>query len=229
MRKYDIIFWDVDDTLLDFKRSADYALRKACEQYGICLSDAMILRYMQINQSYWKRLELGEADKLTVLRNRFFDFFEEYHIKGIEVEEFRAVYQKQLGCVYYYLEESDRLLQELKQRGIRQYIVTNGVAETQRNKLRLSGIDKLTDGLFISEELGFVKPELGFFEACFEKIPDFDKERSILAGDSLSSDIKGANRAGIASCWYCPHRMENHSESKPDYTIQSLWDIKAVL
>lgn len=239
MRKYDVIFWDIDDTLLDFGKSEEYALKKNFETFGLELTDAMVRRYSAINLSYWKRLERGEVDKLTVLRNRFLDLFAEYAIEGIEVDTFRAVYQKLLGCVFYYREESDRLLSELKQAGLKQYIVTNGVAATQRSKLKLSGLDALTDGVFISEEMGAVKPAPAFFEACFERIGPFDKERAILVGDSLSSDMKGAANAGLASCWYRPQGgvdldgmntdgMDTDG-MRVDYTIQSLWDIKYIL
>lgn len=229
MRKYETIFWDVDDTLLDFGKSEDYALKQSFEKFGVKYTQDMLQRYSQINQSYWKRLELGEVDKLTVLCGRFADLFTEYDIPDIEVDAFRSTYQQLLGSVYFYLEESDQLLLTLKQAGFRQYIVTNGVASTQRNKLMLSGLDKLVDGLFISEELGAVKPDKAFFDGCFRRIEEFDKKKAILIGDSLSSDMKGAVGAGLSACWYCRKQTDSKTELPIDYTIHSLWEIKRIL
>lgn len=229
MNTYEIILWDVDDTLLDFGRSEESALSRCFDKYGLTLTQEMKHRYAQINLSYWKRLELGEVDKATVLHSRFSDLFEEYGIAGIDVEAFRNDYQFWLGSVYYYLEDSKRLLQELKQEGYRQYVVTNGVAWTQRNKLQLAGMDLFVEELFISEELGAPKPDLTFFEACFARIPDFDKGKTILIGDSLTSDMKGAVNAGISSCWYNPKKKENTSGLIPDYEIDSIWKIKEII
>ncbi|MGN0376214.1 MAG: hypothetical protein ACI4ED_01130 [Suilimivivens sp.] len=59
MQKYEIILWDVDQTLLNFTRSEDYALRQTFEQFGRNIDTATVRIYSAINESYWKRLEKG--------------------------------------------------------------------------------------------------------------------------------------------------------------------------
>ena len=107
--------------------------------------------------------------------------------------------------------------------------VTNGVSSTQRKKLRLSGLDQLFDDIFVSEEMGVPKPQLSYFEKCFEQIEDFQKEKTLIVGDSLSSDMQGGNNAGIACCWYNPYKSENDTGLKIDYEIQNLWEVEEII
>ncbi len=232
MKKYEIILWDVDQTLLDFTKSEDYALRAAFKKFGRTIDTKTVNLYAGINDSYWKRLERGEISKEEVLRGRFETLFERLQIDGISAEEFAPVYQKALGSVYYYRDDSYLLCCELR-RNFRQYVVTNGVTWTQQNKLKLAGFDKVMDGIFISEMLGSPKPSLEFFEECFKQIPDFQKEKTIIIGDSLTSDMLGGNRAQIACCWYNPEgkklQEETQIELVVDYEIRNLWEIKDIL
>lgn len=71
MSRYDIILWDADATLLDFKKSQEYALTFCFKQFNHTVTPEIVTRYDAINDSFWKRLELGEIDKKTVLAGRF--------------------------------------------------------------------------------------------------------------------------------------------------------------
>ena len=93
----------------------------------------------------------------------------------------------------------------------------------QRGRLKSSGIEKYLQGVFISEEIGYNKPSIEYFEKCFSKIPDFKKKNTAIIGDSLSSDIQGGINAGIKTIWF--HRGQDLTEDpqpKPDYEINSL-------
>lgn len=85
------------------------------------------------------------------------------------------------------------------------------------------------DDCFISEEVGIEKPNKAFFDYVFSKIPDLDRERTIIIGDSLTSDIKGGIQAGIKTCYFNPDRKALPEEYKPDYEIDHLWDILRIL
>lgn len=229
MKKITTVLWDVDGTLLDFLYSQRIAITKCFQSIGREITDEMIQRYSRINDSYWKRLELGEITKDRLLPGRFITLFEEYGIEGVNIEAFLREYQEQLGKVFCYLDSSLELCRELKEEGIRQYVVTNGVASTQKNKLELSGLTELMEDLFISEEIGAPKPHKVFFDYCLSHIDERDKEKILLVGDSLSSDIKGGIQAGIPVCWYRPEGTENNTEYQPDYEINYLHQLKDIL
>ena len=85
------------------------------------------------------------------------------------------------------------------------------------------------EDMFISEEMGAEKPTIQYFDAVFSKIPDFDKDTSIIIGDSLSSDIKGGINAGIDTCWYNPNRKIAPGGMNITYTISDLSEIENIL
>lgn len=227
-RMFHTILWDVDQTLLDFEKSQDYALRLCFQNLHLEISDEIVRLYSSINDSYWKRLERGEVTKKELLTGRFDALFEQLHIKTVTSADIAPMYQKALGSVYYYRDDSLTLCRRLKGR-VRQYVVTNGVSSTQRNKLRLSGFDQVMDGIFISEEMNYEKPDVRFFEGCFKQIPDFRKEDTLIVGDSLTSDMQGGNQAGIACCWYNPDGKRETRGLKIDYEIQNLWEVEEIL
>lgn len=229
-KPYRFLFWDVDQTLLDFKKSESYALRETFGRFGREVDDGAVSLYSGINEGLWKRFERGEIGKEELKLERFRLLFQEIGITEIGLQDFQDVYQALLGSVCYYLDDSYTLCMELKE-NYRQYVVSNGVSVTQRRKMELSGFGELMDGVFISEEIGAPKPQRAFYEFCFSRIPAFAPEAALAVGDSLSSDILGARAAGIDACWYNPSGLpfSGNPEDAPDYTIQNLREIKKIL
>jgi len=228
MNKFDIILWDLDNTLLDFTESERYSITECFSRAGLSIDDSIIETYSAINLDYWKRLEKGEVTKEALLYGRFFSLFEKLNLTEVDIPLFQKTYQHLLGSVYFYKDDSYRLCEKLKDQ-YRQYIVTNGVKSTQENKLSISGFDKLMDGVFISEEIGYPKPDIRFFEKCFETIKPEDRSRVIIIGDSLSSDMKGGNQVDIATCWYNPEETGKESDIRVDFEIKHLWQIEDIL
>ena len=229
MRKYTTVFWDLDQTLLDFDRSMEYALQAVFAQYGLKINEEMTARYSVINRSYWLRLESGELSKEQVTVGRFRTFFEELGITHVSPEELNVDYQRELGSVFFFMEGAKELVALLKERGYRQYVVTNGVNATQANKMRLSGLYRIMDGVFVSELMGYPKPRKEFFDGCFAALSDVDRNKCILVGDSLTSDMRGAENAGIASCWFNPEKQEKDVDVRTDYEIRRLEELISIL
>lgn len=222
--RYDIILWDMDETLLNFKYSEKQSLTHAFETFHLPISEELIQRYSAINDSFWKKLERGEVTKAFLLKQRFVVLFEEYNITGVTVEEFGKVYRNGLSTFLKCEEGAVETLQLLHGK-VRQFLVTNGVGETQVKKAADSGVGKYMEELFISENLGADKPSRQFFDACFAKIGQVDKSRVLIIGDSLSSDILGGKNAGIHTCWYHKPGIRNTTELQPDYEITQLKEI----
>lgn len=223
------ILWDVDGTLLSFHKAERVAIQTCFDIFGLgpC-SDEMLSRYSRINARYWERLELGELTKAQVLVGRFQEFFASERVVCGDVEGFNREYQVRLGDTVCFNDESYDLVKSLKGR-VRQYVVTNGTKVAQDRKLSRSGLDQLFDGIFISDVIGHEKPTMGFFDYVFAHIEPCDRREMLIVGDSLTSDIKGGNNAGISTVWYNPEGLANTKGVAVDYEIRDLREILAIL
>ena len=229
MPRFDILLWDVDGTLLDFIAAEKAAVQTLFREFGLgeC-TDEMVERYSRINKEYWERLERGELSKPEILVRRFADFFASEGLDASKAPEFNEQYQVGLGDTVVFCDDSYELLSSLRGR-VKQYAVSNGTVVAQTRKLRRSGFDRLLDGVFLSEELGYEKPATEFFDRVFAAIGEPDRERVLIVGDSLTSDITGGNRAGIRTCWYNPKGEPNLTAAHADYEIRDLHGILDII
>ena len=223
------ILWDFDNTLLNFDVAEKASILSTFEKFnlGTC-TNQMLKRYEKINKEYWHMIEDKKIDKQTALVKRYEDFFIEYGIDKKIAKDFNDEYTKALGNTIEYVENSFELVSSLKGK-YKQYIVSNGAKNVQTVRMKKSNFDKLVDGTFISDIVGAEKPSIEFFNYVFDKIKVTDKSEVIIIGDSLSSDIKGGNNAGIKTCWYNPKKKGIPSGYLVDYNIQSLNEILSIL
>ena len=188
----------------------------------------MLARYSAINQTYWKRLERGELTRPKILVGRFEEFFRREGLDGQDPAAFNEDYQRALGETVVYRDQSLELVTALKGK-LPQYAASNGTVVAQEKKLHLSGFDKLLDGVFLSERLGAEKPAREFFDRAFREIGAVDRDRTLIVGDSLTSDILGGNRAGIRTCWYNPEGLPNTTGARVDFQLRDLGELPALL
>lgn len=223
------ILWDVDGTLLDFLAAEKAAVQALFQEFGLgeC-TDEMVERYSAINKAYWERLERKEMTKPEILVGRFHDFFAEVGVETSVAPAFNDQYQVRLGDTIVFHDDSYEIVKSLRGR-VRQYAVSNGTVVAQMKKLRGSGLGELMDGIFLSEEVGAEKPSPEFFEPVFEQLRPFDKSEVLIVGDSLTSDIRGGNNAGIPTCWYNPGHAPRKGNVRIDYEIDNLHQIEEIL
>lgn len=200
MKRYEILLLDVDGTLLDFEKTERYALAHTFQKFSIDSNEAMERRYREINHGLWEAYERGEIEKGVIFSSRFVNLFRELGMDADGIA-FEKEYQHCLAHTWFYMEGCMDVLGRLRKK-YRLYIVTNGVASTQRTKLALTGIDRMVDGIFISEEIGSQKPQKAFFDYCAAHIEGYGKDRTLMVGDSLTSDILGGINAGIDTCYF---------------------------
>ncbi len=225
MIKY--VFIDLDNTIFDFDTAEKRALFKMLETIGVVPGDELYNCYHKANISQWKRLELGEITKAQVKVNRYKILFDKFGIEK-SPETATKIYEDFLCQGHIFLEGAKEFIENLSSKYCI-YIMSNGTLRVQRGRLASSGIAPLFDGIFISEEMGAEKPDKVFFENAFSTIEGFDKNKAVIIGDSLTSDIKGGKNAGIKTIWFNRLELDNDSEIIPDYTVNSFEEINELL
>jgi len=225
---YRYIFIDLDDTILDFGAAEHAAYSETLRRLGIEPTPEVMALYREINLSWWEKHERGEVDRDALLVLRHGEFFRALGIAR-DAEECERIYRGLLGVGHWFVEGAEELLEYLSGRGYELFIASNGVADTQYSRIGSAGIGKYFRRIFISEDSGSHKPEKAYFDWCFARIPGFDPARALLIGDSLTSDIRGAKNAGIASCWFNPAGKAAPPDLTPDYEIRKLPELKALL
>ena len=229
MSNIKVILWDIDGTLLNFEEAEKHAIQACFHRFnlGEC-TDEMLSRYSVINRKYWEMLERNELTKPQVLRGRFEEFFNTEGIEFDKIDEFNLEYQYRLGDKVFFCDNGLETVQSLKGK-IKQYAVTNGTFVAQNRKLSQSGLDKIFDGIFISDKVGFEKPAIEFFQAVQNEIGNFNHNEVMIIGDSLTSDMRGGNNADILCCWYNPNNLENKNNVKIDFEIKDISEILNIL
>ena len=240
LTNYDVLFWDLDDTLLDFKASEKYALRYCWKLFGLgeC-SEEQVRRYSEINEEFWARLERGELTKPQVLLGRYESFFREEGIDTALAADFNRAYENHLSDTAAFLDHADDLLRRFRAAGVRQYLASNGVPEVQEKKLERSGLYNLLDGVFISDNVGADKPSPLFFRRAIREIETersgtsggehLPGDRILMIGDSLGGDVLGGMNAGIHSCWYNRRNRPLPPGYYPNYVVANLGELEEIV
>ena len=222
-KEYSTVLFDADNTLLDFDRAEENALTRILTELGLNVTKKITDRYSEINLSFWKAFEKGEVTKAELRTKRFEKLFDElgFHCP-LGLEAVADTYLSYLAEGSFLLDGALYLCQRLKENGLAVFIITNGVANTQRKRLKDSGLDRFLDGLFVSEDIGTQKPFPAFFDFVFEHIEEKDRSKIVVVGDSYSSDIAGACGVGLDCVWLNRNKDENTRSLPITKEIQSL-------
>ncbi len=227
---YDHILFDVDGTLYDFTAAENYALKALFEETGLIVSPDMLETYHTINHGLWLDLEKGltSVEKLKV--ERFSRFFETYNV-SVSAQKAAERYIYFLGTSYHVYSDTIEVLEKIQELGIPMSIITNGITSVQKGRVVATGTSRFFSYVAIAEEMGFVKPDVRFFSETLRELEErgISPKRPLVVGDSLSSDIEGARRAGIDSVWINRYAMDIPETPSYTYTIRKLEELLPIL
>lgn len=228
--KYTTVLFDADNTLLDFDKAENVALKKVMADYALPITEENCKTYSAINDALWKKFEKGEIEKEHIKTTRFKEFFEFLKVeKNYNPLEVNNTYISYLRDGAYTIDGAAELCRSLKNKGYTLYIITNGIATTQIRRLKLSGLSSFIDDVFISETIGFQKPKKEYFDFVLKGIKEKDKTKVIVIGDSLSSDIKGAQNAELDYIWYNHNKLPVPQELFAVAIVNDIKEIDAIL
>ena len=222
------LMFDADGTLFDYAQAEKSALSETFHHFGHGNDVEELIRgYKIINNDLWKAFEIGMVTIKELRVKRFIKLVRDFDL-NVDPELFAKQYISYLGKCTYLLPDTLSVLKELKDRHTL-VLITNGIAEVQKNRIKNSGLDSFFPTVIISEEAGYPKPDPGFFDYTFSMIGYPSKEDCLIIGDSLSSDIAGGNKYGVDSCWFNPSNEVNDTSFKPTWEISSLPELYALV
>ncbi len=229
MNNYKAILIDLDDTILSFKKGEDYAIRKVFNHYGIEENSENVSLYSNVNISYWEKLERKEILKADLLILRFVEFF---RLKGIDISyeegiKVNDLYFDYLTSVVFPLPDSIDTLRELKKR-YKIFIITNGVKKVQDRRLKLiPEIFEVSDKIYISEVVGYEKPDPRFLSKVLED-NNLCKDDCVIVGDSLTSDMQLGINTNADTIWFNPNNKDSGGKNLT-YIINDIKELLNIL
>jgi len=226
--KYEWIFFDLDNTLMDFSIASHQSFLQLLADNGLRNAEALHDIYEDVNRQVWKDFEEEKIDAITLRSKRFNDFYRKAGIKGIDGWESNRVYLEYVVEYSTMLEGAIELLEALKDK-VNLAIITNGLKECQRARMDRLNITDYFDVIVVSDEIGVAKPQAGFFDFAFKESGFPTKEKVLVVGDSLGSDIKGGNDYGLDTCWINPTGKTNTSGNIPTFEITSVKELLPIL
>ncbi len=228
-KRYELLLFDADGTLYDFEKTEKYALRKTFEYFNLeYFEDVFLPIFKKVNLQIWKEFERNEISAKKLKSERFARFFNEIGLNNTNASEFGNMYLVHLSEENSLLPGARELIEELSKK-FRMAIITNGLTLVQRKRLYNSALTRYWDEIIISEEIGYTKPNKEIFEITLNKLNCSDKNKALMIGDKLSSDILGGINSGIDTCWFNPEKKINSSEIKPTYEIVKLYQLKEIV
>jgi YjjG family noncanonical pyrimidine nucleotidase len=219
--KYLYLLFDADDTLFDFPKASDRAFDSMCRTNHIPNTPETRQLYYDINQVLWDAFDRGEVTKEFVTLERYVRFLRALNLQR-DPAQCNQDYLTALGQSVFPLPYAEEVCRTLAARGHHLYIVTNAVASVQRKRLKICPFGEAFDGAFISEEAGASKPNKAYYDYIRAQVPGISAENTLVIGDSLTTDIRGANNAGLPCCWYNSSGKARKDGFHIDYEISDL-------
>lgn len=223
---YSHILLDLDGTIFDFDYAQKKAFFKTFDYFGLPTDENIFDAYRDINNSMWRKLELGMITREELMEKRFDELFLKFGIRS-DTNKLNNLYLKELTDNTKLFDEALDILKFL-------YIkytvaaVTNGAPETQWKKLSVTDTKKFFDKVFISGETGSQKPDKRFFDNVFEYYQDVPKEKFLMIGDSITADVLGANNANIDCAWINRTSLDA-GDFSPKYIFENLDKLLKIL
>lgn len=223
---YKAIFLDIDDTVFNFKKCSEGALKETFSQLNLEYNNDVFESFTEIDERLWKQQKeelLTVKDVLDLRFKKLSEMLSLNYDSHLAKEHFGELLGEQ-----FIMEPGIEAVLEKLSRSYKIYAASNGVLSMQDNRLQLAGLRQYFTDLFVSDDIGSAKPNISFFSESLVR-SDLKASEVLMVGDSLISDIAGANKAGINSVWYNPYSLKNDTDTQADYKIQNLYELLEIL
>lgn len=234
-KRYDYVIFDADLTLLEFNEDERRAFRAAFSRAGVCVTDEDIEACRKLSDGNWASLGLNDVHlpetqkEFHVLYRKhlstLFDRLHKVYPFGEFCKEAEEEFINTLCFPSHTVSGAEETVRALSQT-YRICIATNGLTAMQKG--RLSSLAPYLYRVFTSEELNVIKPDPAFFQAVLKEL-SASPEQCVMIGDSLASDIAGANAIGMDCIWFNRHKKPRPDGVRLTAEIETLNELLNIL
>jgi len=228
---YKDIFFDLDHTLWDYDTSAKQTLYELYDRYELSVAGAsekhlLLEAFLTINDGLWDKFNKGEISKYFLRTQRFDMVFDKIGVNKRlfpqeQISQFNHDYLHECPQKPNLIAGAIGLLEKLEG-NFNLHIITNGFNDIQQTKLERSGLAKFFKNVITSESAGAKKPYSGIFKFAFKKT-NASLPHSIMIGDNLTTDIKGARDFGLDQIFFNPSKV--HHTEEVSHEVHELQEI----
>ena len=229
--KYNHIFFDLDHTLWDFDKNAEETLNELYHSYqlknlGLNSADVFIETYTQNNHQLWADYHLGKISKEVLRETRFKKTFIDLGLSPDLIPlQFEDDYVNICPTKTNLFPHTHETLSYLQQK-YQLHIISNGFKESTEHKVKNNKLTPYFKNVIISEVIGINKPDKAIFQYAVD-IANTTATESLMIGDSLEADVRGALNFGMDAIYFNPHFAEVPNDI--NWNINHLKELTALL
>ncbi len=225
--RYPTVLFDLDHTLFDSDASLRAAFSATLSAFDVPEPETYRSAFSMLNDALWKQVETGVLTPPQVHTARFVQLAGLIDLP-LDPAALADRYSHELGDQGDLYPGARELLDRLCECATLA-LVTNGLSEVQRARLRRLDIDHYFSAVVISAEVATAKPGQAIFDLTFEQLGNPDRATALMVGDSLTSDIAGGAASGLPTCWYNPTGQPHSGSIVPTHTVATMSGIGDVV
>lgn len=209
---YKHIFFDLDHTLWDFDKNAEETIHELYNIYGlkdlgVNAADTFIETYTRNNHLLWARYHVGEITKAELRETRFKKTFIELGVDASRIPvEFEDDYVRICPTKTNLFPHTHEVLAYLQEK-YHLHLISNGFKESTECKIQQSKLQPYFKNIIISEVFGINKPDKAIFQHAID-LADGKAAESLMIGDSIEADIRGARNFGMDALYFNPNKLD---------------------
>ena len=242
--RFKAIFIDIDDTLLDYVPCCREAFDRAMEaiestEYRIQSTDRITNNdqlfeiFFAISGRLFSEAKHGLHTVAEVMELYPKEFIETIGYPDSAIEPFKHAFRAAWGETHTLVDGAKETLEALHKQSYRLFAASNSFGHLQRRRLERAGILHLFEGTFISMDIGYDKPDIRFFEHALAQVNRLGEgirsEEVLMVGDSMTTDIIGAQKAGLKTCFFNRRPEESRAPHSADYEIHDIRELRTIL
>lgn len=203
------IFFDLDNTLWDYRKNALKALERLFVEYKIEEQFGHDFKsfhdhYYVVNEMLWADFRDGKIGRIELQQRRFPEAFQDMGIEDTAFAlEFEERFIDEVTKTHYLVEGTKEVLTYLKGK-YQLHVLSNGFREITHEKINGSIIKNYIATITTAEDAGVAKPHPDAFQKAIDQTSDATAKNSIYIGDDWIADMVGASRFGMKAIFFNP-------------------------